>query len=62
MHMIFKHWKLILGVVIGVAIVVAVVAQVTRSVPPFYPPQGRQITAWGSLDAGTAGKLQAVLD
>jgi D-alanyl-D-alanine carboxypeptidase len=62
MRMIWKNWKLVIGILIGLVVIVVVVMQITRRVHPFTPPTSRLIGSWGTLDNGTAQRLQAVLD
>ena len=58
----YINWKLMIGIVIGLIVIIAAVKQFTRSVKPYLPSADRQISEWGTLDGGTAQKLQAVLD
>ena len=60
--MIKKHWKLAIGILLGAIVLIAAGLQFTRSVKPYVPPADRQISAWGTLDDGTAQRLQAALD
>jgi D-alanyl-D-alanine carboxypeptidase len=56
------NWKLAVGLLVGLVIVGALVLRFTRSVPPFFPPGGRALSDWGTVDQATAQKLQAILD
>lgn len=56
------NWKLIAAIIIAAAIVLLAVRRLTRSVPPFQPPEQRQLSGWGSVERETAEWLQAVLD
>jgi len=60
--MIKEHWKLAIGILLGAIVLIAAGLQFTRRVKPYVPPADRQISAWGSLDDGTAQRLQAALD
>ncbi|MGB8984409.1 MAG: serine hydrolase domain-containing protein [Anaerolineales bacterium] len=57
-----KKWKSTAGILIGLIMIAALIPRLTRSVPPFQPPDERQLSPWGSLDSGTAQRLQAILD
>jgi D-alanyl-D-alanine carboxypeptidase len=56
------NWKLITGILVGLLVVIAAVLRLTRSVPRFEPSEPRQPSAWGTLEAETAQKLQSILD
>lgn len=60
--MIHIDWKLVAGIIIGFLVVVVLVLQFTRSVGPFEPPEGRQLSTWGSVEAEVAQELQSILD
>ena len=60
--MLKKHWKLAIGIALGVIVIIAASLLFTRSVKPYVPPADRQVSAWGTLDGGTAQRLQAALD
>ena len=62
MNMTVRNWILIIATPIAIMVMIAAVLRLTRSVKPFVPPVDRQISAWGTLDGGTARKLQTILD
>jgi D-alanyl-D-alanine carboxypeptidase len=62
MNMSHKNLFLVIAIPIGLVLIAVAVSRLTRSVPPFIPPVHLQPRIWGTLDQGTAQKLQAVID
>lgn len=56
------NWKFVVGILVGCTVIVVLVLLFTRSVPLFEPPEGRQISSWGTVDSELAHELQSILD